>query len=73
MSSAVMCFRQVSLRGYLAGIYAMAGQADPTITPQEFWASALQTGKTSLVEQAGKQVPFGVILDPHALMAALHK
>ncbi len=58
---------------YLAGVYALACQIDPKITPEEFWSIALRTGKTTQIEHNGKQVSFGVILDPPALIAALQK
>jgi hypothetical protein len=58
---------------YLAGLYALACQVDPKITPQEFWFTALQTGKTNQIEHNGKQYTFGVILNPPALIAALQK
>jgi hypothetical protein len=58
---------------YLAGVYALACQIDPKITPQMFWSTALHTGKTTQVEYGGKQISFGVILNPLALIAALQK
>jgi subtilisin family serine protease len=58
---------------YLAGMYALACQVDPGITPQRFWSTALQTGRTIRVEHNGKQYSFGVILDPQALIIALQK
>ena len=56
---------------YLAGVYALACQIDPKITPEKFWSTALRTGKTTQIEHNGKQYSFGVILDPQALIAAL--
>jgi hypothetical protein len=53
---------------YLAGMYALAVQVKPEITPQEFWASACNTGKTIQIEHKGKDYGFGVILDPQALI-----
>jgi len=58
---------------YLAGVYALACQIDPKITPEKFWSTALQTGKTTQVEYNGKQISFGVILNPQALIAVLQK
>jgi subtilisin family serine protease len=58
---------------YIAGMYALAWQVDPGITPQEFWSTALQTGRTIQIEHNGKQYSFGVILDPQALIASLQK
>ena len=31
---------------YVAGTYALAAQVKPDITPEEFWATALETGRT---------------------------
>jgi hypothetical protein len=58
---------------YLAGMYALAWQVDPGITPQEFWSTALQTGRTIQIKHNGKQYSFGVILDPQALIATIQK
>jgi hypothetical protein len=56
---------------YLAGMYALAVQVRPEITPEEFWATALQTGKTIQVRHNGKDYDFGVILNPQALISAI--
>ena len=58
---------------YIAGMYALAVQVKPTITPEEFWTTALETGKTTQLVHEGKEYSFGVILDPQALIAALQK
>ena len=57
----------------MAGTYALAAQVKPDITPEEFWATALETGRTIQITHEGKEYPFGVILDPQALIAALQK
>jgi hypothetical protein len=56
---------------YLAGMYALAVQVRPEITPEEFWATALQTGKTIQIQHNGKDYDFGVILDPQKLIGAI--
>jgi hypothetical protein len=56
---------------YVAGVYALAAQVKPTLTPDEFWSAAMKTGRTIEREHDGKTVPFGPILDPVALVAAL--
>ena len=56
---------------YIAGVYALAAQVKPSITPAEFWASALKTGRTIQLNHAGQTIPFGPIVDPVALVAAL--
>jgi hypothetical protein len=58
---------------YIAGMYALACQVDPTITPEHFWELAMQTGRTIQIEHNGKQYSFGVILDPLTLIAAIQK
>lgn len=56
---------------YLAGMYALAVQVDPDITPKEFWETALGTGRTIPIQHSGKEYEFGVILDPAALIKAV--
>lgn len=56
---------------YLAGMYALAAQVNPDITPEEFWKTALKTGKTIQLQHDSKDYEFGVILDPQALIAAI--
>lgn len=56
---------------YLAGVYALAVQVDPTITGERFWALALETGTTVTVRTGDGTTTLGPIVDPPALMAAL--
>jgi hypothetical protein len=56
---------------YIAGVYALAVQADPAITPERFWALAAQTGRTIEVKRSAKRKPLGPIIDPVALITAL--
>jgi hypothetical protein len=58
---------------YLAGTYALAVQVEPDITPEEFWATALKTGKTIQITHEGADYSFGVILNPQALITTLQK
>lgn len=58
---------------YIAGVYALAAQVKPAITPEEFWRLVLQTGQTIELNHEGEIYSRGSILDPVALMAALHK
>ncbi len=58
---------------YIAGVYALAVQVDPSITPESFWSIAMATGRTIELERDGKRVPFGPILDPVAVIKALDK
>ncbi len=57
---------------YLAGVYVLAAEVDPEITPERFWELAMSTGRTIELEQNGKIIPFGPILDPLALVKALN-
>lgn len=56
---------------YIAGMYALAAQAQPDITPDDFWSTALQTGRTVTLTHQGESIQFGPILDPVALIDAL--
>jgi hypothetical protein len=56
---------------YLAGMYALAAQVKPDITPEEFWQTALSTGRTIQIQHEGKEYEFGIIFDPPALMEAI--
>ena len=56
---------------YLAGLYALACQVKPTVTPEEFWSVGLETGKTITIDKDGKTYKFGKIVDPVALVNAL--
>ena len=58
---------------YIAGAYALAAQVKPTITPDEFWQLALQTGRMIELEHEGKVFEFGPILDPIDLVIELQK
>jgi hypothetical protein len=58
---------------YIAGVYALAAQVKPKITPDEFWRLALQTGRTIELKHEGKAIQFGPILDPIALVTELQK
>jgi hypothetical protein len=56
---------------YIAGVYAMAVQVDPTVTPDRFWKLAMKTGRTIETQNLGKPLKLGPIVDPAALIAAL--
>ena len=58
---------------YLAGVYALAAQVEPEITPERFWALAVKTSRTIELEYHGKQHPFGLIIDPVMLINTLQK
>lgn len=56
---------------YLAGVYALAAQVNPVLTPERFWSAALSTGRTVMLVRGGQEIPFGPIIDPPALVSAL--
>ncbi len=56
---------------YIAGMYALAAQVKPDITPFVFWSTALQTGRTIEVSHGATKYSLGYILDPIALIHAL--
>jgi len=58
---------------YIAGMYALAAQVEPDITPDAFWQAAMQTGRSVPVETTLGTVQMGPILDPVALIAELQK
>ncbi len=55
----------------LAGLYALAAQVDPAITPERFWELAAKTGRTVEVSRDDNVFQLGPILDPGALIQAL--
>jgi membrane protease YdiL (CAAX protease family) len=56
---------------WIAGMYALAVQVDPSITPERFLQLAQDTGRTIDVSHEEKTYKLGPILDPVALIAAL--
>ena len=58
---------------WLAGLYALACQINPNITPEQFWAAALKTGETISLRHDGAEIPFGTIANPAALMEAVRQ
>jgi len=56
---------------YIAGVYALAAQVEPNVTPERFWALAMKTGRTIELNYKGKKIAFGPILDAAKLIDAL--
>jgi len=56
---------------YIAGLYALACQVKPDVTPQEFWAVGLNTGDTIELSHNGKKYEFGTIVNPVKLIEEL--
>ncbi len=58
---------------YVAGLYALACQVDPEITPWTFWRTALATGDFVRGQSGGRVLRFGKVVNPAALMAKLQR
>ena len=58
---------------YLAGVYALAAQVEPRITPDRFWALATKTGRTINFARDGSTYTLGPIIDPVALIGELER
>jgi hypothetical protein len=56
---------------YIAGLYALACQVKPSVTPQEFWNKALETGDEIKIEKNNKVYKFGKIVNPVKLIETL--
>ncbi len=56
---------------YIAGLYALAVQTDPAITPERFWDLALATGDTIRVPGSEGDVALGPIVNAPALIKAV--
>lgn len=57
---------------YLAGVYALARQVKPDITPEEFYTLAMETSSDiPYTDEAGKESNLYNLIDPPALIAAL--
>ncbi len=55
---------------YIAGIYALACQVKPDITPEIFWEIALETGEERIVQKGEKKFR-GKIINPVKLIQAI--
>lgn len=53
---------------YIAGLYALAVQVDPTVTPERFWSAALSSGSPLIIEREGLSIDVGRIVDPAGLI-----
>ena len=59
-----------AMEPYLTGLYAMACQVKPDITPDEFWKAALKTGELKEVTRNNKKYPARM-LNPVKLIESL--
>ena len=58
---------------WFAGVYALACQVKPDITPEEFWEVAYSTGKVVKFEKDRKVYRMDRVMDPAALIAKLQE
>ncbi|MHC4329276.1 MAG: S8 family serine peptidase [Planctomycetota bacterium] len=56
---------------YIAGVYTLAAQVEPEITPERFWNLAIKTGRTIELEHEGEKHPLGPIIDPVRLIRSI--
>jgi len=58
---------------WISGLYALACQVKPDLTPEVFWAEALKTGRTIRIKHGTEELDFGTIADPVALIESLER
>lgn len=56
---------------YLAGLYALAAQVRPDVTPELFWRAALDTGARVSFQDDGRTFELAPVINPVRLIAAL--
>lgn len=56
---------------YIAGLYALACQVKPSLTPELFWKTALATGDTIQITHENKNYKLGIIVNPLKLIEKL--
>lgn len=56
---------------YIAGLYALACQVNPAITPDVFWEKALLTGDTIKLNNNGKEYELKKIVNPTKLIESI--
>jgi hypothetical protein len=56
---------------WIAGLYALACQVDPDITPERFWSEALRSGTTISIVHESERARLGTISNPLALLERL--
>lgn len=56
---------------YIAGLYALACQVQPGITPEIFWKKALETGDLVNVKREGKEYRLERVVNPEKLILGL--
>jgi hypothetical protein len=58
---------------WISGLYALACQVKPDVTPQQFWSAAMKTGRVIQLTHDSEKYQFGTIADPVALIESLKK
>ena len=58
---------------YIAGVYSLAVQVDPAITPEEFWATALDKAREVTFEGNGQSFTLRHVIDPAAILQAFQE
>lgn len=58
---------------YVAGVYALACQVKPDITPELFFKEAIVTGDVKTIEKDGKKYKYGTIINVERLIDKLQK
>ena len=53
---------------YLAGLYALAVQVQPEITPEAFWQVVQDTSLPISIQNEGKEIQIGKMIQPEAVM-----
>ncbi|MFD3156965.1 S8 family serine peptidase [Haloimpatiens sp. FM7330] len=53
---------------YIAGLYVLACQVNPDVTPDTFWNEALKTGDTIKIQHDGKKYDLGKIVNPQKMI-----
>ena len=56
---------------YIAGLYALACQVKPDVTPDEFWEAGLSTGDQVVLTQSGQSMLLSKIINPEKLIREL--
>ncbi len=56
---------------YVAGLYALACQVNPNITPDVFWKEAFRTSDTIQVDNNGSKDLLGKIVNPQKLIGSI--
>lgn len=55
---------------YIAGLYSLACQVNPRITPEEFWKAALETGESREITKGDIKYP-AIMLNPIGLIESI--